>query len=149
MTGKKRPFRLEQVLNLRRETEKTRMLEFADARQRLDGEALRLQHDEESTDQVNGELLDKQRQGMSALELQLYADYLHKKGKDLKRQRKVVNDLGEEVDERRESLLDASKDKKALEKLKEQKHAALRRELAEREQNFLDEIAITSRREKK
>src|SRR6266545_1386857 len=98
----KKHFRLEQVLNLRKELEKACMLDFAVAREELEGATARLQQEEKQLDTLDTELLSKQKEGMSAVELQMYADFFSKKNVDIKEQRGKVDCLDREVTEKRE-----------------------------------------------
>lgn len=141
----KKHFRLEQVLNLRKEVEKARMLEFNEARQEFEGATERLKREETTLDSLAHEFLDKQGQGISVEELQMYADFFQRKTGEIKKQRNEVNSLGERVAEKREDLLEAAKEKKVLETLKGKKLASRQKELAGREQAFLDEIALRKR----
>lgn len=138
----KRTFRLEQVLNYRKEIEKVRTREFATARQELEHAEERLRSEEDSATELARELREKQSVGIPAEELQLYAAFSRKLAGDIKSRRIEVACLGEELVRTREHLLEAAKEKKALESVKEKQAKALRRELAEKERSFLDELAI-------
>ena len=63
--------------------------------------------------------------------------------------RETIADLERAVQEKREALLVAAKEKKALEIFKEKKMREFRREQLEKERAFLDEIAIQSRGQQK
>lgn len=135
-------FHLQQVLNYRKEVEKVRKVEFATAKHEFESATDRLQRDEDEADRLGVELNNKQAVGISANELQMYADFFQRKRVDIQFQRVQVDSLGRQMTERREVLLDAAKDKKALELLKERQMLALRREMAEKERAFLDELSI-------
>ena len=135
-------FRLQQVLNYRREVEKVRKQELAVARNEFETATRRLKSEEEKADKLSRELKEKETAGILALELQLYAEFSRKQSSDIRNQREKVTNLDLEVTEKREILLSAAKEKKVLETFKDKTIAAQRVERATKEQNFLDEIAI-------
>ena len=144
MTGNK-GFKLEQLLRLRTEVEKARTLELAEARHELDGATAILQSDETQMDQLCLELVDKQLAGISAMELQIYANFFRKKTVDISLQRGEVERLDRDVSEKRETLLDAAKEKKVLESLKEKKEQTHHKEQTDKERAFLDELPLLKR----
>lgn len=139
---KKQIFGLEQVLNYRREVEKLQKIQYADAKRSYERAEERLRHDEQHVSVVGQEFVSRQEQGISALEMQLYSDYFIRKKDDLIVQRLEVDGLNTQVNNERDILLEASKDKKILELLKEKKVADHKKMLANKEQAFLDEVAL-------
>jgi len=135
-------FGLEQVLTYRKEIEKVCKLEFNTARQEFDGACERLNNEVNRVDQLSMELQDRQREGMTAMELQLYADFFRRKIVDINGYRQETATLGDRMAEKQELLREAAMDKKVLETLKEKKLQAHKRELLEKERNFLEEIAL-------
>lgn len=135
-------FELHQVLNYRREVEKLRHQEFAVAKHELDQAEKRLQREVERTETVLRELQEKQQAGIEASELQLYSNFGRRQQTTIKEQQQAVDVLDQKVEERRETLLDAAKDKKMLEKFKERQNLAHRQELAAKERTFLDELSV-------
>lgn len=145
----KNRFKLDQVLNFRQEVEKVRQTEFIAARGELEQAEQRLRKEEEEAEKLSREFLAKQQQGILAVELQLYAEFSHRKKNDIKSQRVTVDTLDRKVAEKRETLLTATKEKKVLQTFKDKKVMEQKQDLAGRERNFLDEIAIqASGREK-
>ena len=138
----KKGFELDQVLNFRKEVEKMRKIDFAAAKQEFEGASALLMREEEAMNQLTHELADKQREGISAVELQLYADFSRKKTVDIRQHRQAVISLERKMAEKRETLLDAAKEKKVLEAFKERKISAYMRGMAETERHFLDEISV-------
>ncbi|MBT1074843.1 flagellar export protein FliJ [Geobacter grbiciae] len=139
-------FQLQQVLNYRKEIEKVRKVEFATAKREFESATEVLERHKAEADQARVEYNNKQASVVNAAELQMYADFFRRKTGDIQSQRVQVDSLGREMTERREELMDAAKDKKALELLKERQMAALRRERAEKERAFLEELAIQKAR---
>jgi len=135
-------FQLQQVLNYRKEIEKVRKLEFATAKREFESAAEVLERHEAEADRARVEYNNTQAAVVNAGELQMYADFFRRKTGDIQSQRLEVDSRGQEMTERREVLMDAAKDKKALELLKEKQVAILKRERAEKERAFLEELAI-------
>ncbi|BDV41452.1 flagellar export protein FliJ [Geotalea uraniireducens] len=138
----KQGFQLQQVLNYRKEVEKARKLEFVTAKREFENASELLQRHEAEADRARVEFNNRQATGISVNELQMYSNFFSKKTCDIQQQRCQVSSLGQELTEKREVLLDAAKEKKSLELLKEKQLMALRRELAEKERNFLDELSV-------
>jgi flagellar FliJ protein len=138
----KNGFRLEQVLNYRREVEKVRTQEFARARRDFEGACERLKSEEQSVTHLNTECLDRQREGISATELQLYSDFFRRKSADIRQQRQEADSLDKRMAEKQDVLAEAAKEKKALETLKEKKVLSHKRAIDDKERFFLEEIAL-------
>ncbi|MBI5485259.1 MAG: flagellar export protein FliJ [Deltaproteobacteria bacterium] len=141
----KKAFALDQVLNYRSEVEKVCRLEFASAKQRFEGACARLEDDENSVSLLDSEFLDRQWAGMPATELQMYSDFFQRKKNDLMQQRQQVDLLNSKMTEQREVLIDAARDKKVLENLKDKKVKAHARELLDKERIFLEELSLQKR----
>jgi flagellar FliJ protein len=139
---RKKIFGLEKVLDFRNEMEKVRKAEFAMARHEFEQAHERLHREEERIDRLGTEFMDRQLEGISAMELRLYSDFFRKKESDIKAQRQVVTALDVTVTEKREILVDASRDKKVLEELKKKKIKAFKQDMDEKERAFLDELAL-------
>lgn len=135
-------FQLQKVLNYRKEIEKVRKIEFDAAKRDFEDATEVLERHRAEADRARVEYNNKQAAVVNAAELQMYADFFRRKTGDIQSQSVQVDSLGREMTERREVLMDAAKDKKALELLKEKQQAALRRERAEKERAFLEELAI-------
>lgn len=138
----KKDFQLDQVLNFRKEVEKMRKVDFAVAKQEFEGASEQLSKEEQAMDQLANEFMDKQKEGISALDLQLYSNFSKRKKEQILEQRQEVVALERNVTEKRETLLIAAKDKKVLEAFKDKKVEAWKKNVAEKERLFLDEISI-------
>lgn len=138
----KHGFQLQQVLNYRKEVEKVRKVEFAVAKREFESASELLERHEAENDRARVEYNNKQAALVTASELQMYADFFQRKTTDIQLQRVQVDTLDRQMTEKREGLLDAAKEKKALELLKEKQMLAFRREMAEKERAFLEELAV-------
>ena len=138
-------FRLEQVLKFRKEVEKMHQLELAAARQQHETARERLKHEKSAMQVLEQEFSQRQLDGIDAKDLQLYGDFSMRKTREIQTLREALPGLERVVQERREALLTAAKEKKALEVFKEKKMRDLRLEQLNRERAFLDELSIQGR----
>lgn len=140
MAGKK--FELEQVLNYRREIEKVRKLDFVSAKLQLEHANDVLNQHESHVDELTKEFSTRQTELNSIEEMRRYIDFFARKRDDIKNQKERIDQLGNIMSDRRDELLDATRDKKVLESLKEKKVREFKLEMAQKERTFLDEISI-------
>jgi flagellar FliJ protein len=140
VAGKK--FELEQVLNYRCEIEKVRKLDFVSAKLELEHANAVLDQHESHVDELTKEFCTRQTELNSVEEIRRYADFFARKREDIKNQKERIDLLGNVMSDRRDDLLDATRDKKVLESLKEKKAREFRLEMAQKERAFLDEISI-------
>jgi len=137
---KKFEFRLQGVLNYRKQIEETRVRELAQAK----GALLEIEEVRKANAAEEAETLERfgEIRGGSSVNVDqavvqsLYWDRLlaqEKKCKELEKK------IAEEVGKRRQKALNASREKKLLENLKERKLRAHQADVASEEQRFLDE----------
>jgi len=141
-------FRLEQVLKFRKEVEKMHQLDLAAAKQQHDTAQDRLKSEKTALEELEQECSQRQLDGIQAKDLQLYGDFSRRKAQEIQRLKESLVELEQAVHEKRDALLAAAKEKKALEVFKEKKMKNLRLEQLCRERAFLDEIAIQGRGQK-
>lgn len=137
----KKKFEMQQVLNYRVELEKMRKLEFAAARQDLDAAADRLEQEKSEAAKLAEEFNGRQQQIDSIFEMRLYADFFARKRDEIKEQQRRVQSLDRVLEDRRDELVQATKEKKVMEQLKEKQKEAFQKEQAHKEGLLLDEIA--------
>lgn len=140
MAGKS--FELERVLVYRREMEKLRKQEFAAAKQGLEQAKQELQQEEELVEQLNQEFQRCQQDIGCIDDIRVYSDFFARKRDEIKQHKDRIEQLDRVMNEKRSELMEASKDKKVLESLKEKKAEEFKQETATKERNFLDEISI-------
>ncbi len=136
-------FRLETMLQLRQATRDQRRAELDEVRQvdaelhrrlcRLEQEQSRLQHQCRAI--VTPGVVDVRR----LLQSQQYAATLSSDAAELRRQRGT---LADEIDRRRQILVEAERELQALEKLRENQTLAHRQAEIRQENNHLDEAAL-------
>ncbi len=135
-------FRLEQILNLRKQTEETRARELAEAK----GELLRIEESirrhSENEMEFLGTFADLERSGAFDVDQAMaFCDYkstLLRQGKALL---KTEEQWQKEVNHRRALAVKASREKKLLVNLKEKQEKTHQNEVVAEEQKFLDEIS--------
>lgn len=137
----KKKFEMQQVLNYRVELEKMRKLEFAAARQDLDAASDLLEQEKNEAAKLAEEFNGRQKQIDSIFEMRLYADFFARKRDEIKEQQRRVLALDRVLEERRNELVRATKEKKVMEQLKEKQKEAFLKEQAHKEGQLLDEIA--------
>jgi flagellar protein FliJ len=135
-------FKLEQVLNYRCEMEKVRKQEFASAKREFEHADDRLRREKERVENLSEEFCHRHGELESIQEIRMYVDFFARKRVDIKNQKEQLVQLGNIVNDRRAFLLDAAKDKKVLELLKEQKEKEFKLMMEQKEQKFMDEISI-------
>lgn len=145
MASKK--FELEQVLKYRTEVERARKQEFAVAKQNLDHACERLSQEKAMLEGLSKEFSNRQGELDSIEDIRMYSDFFGRKRLEVKDQKEQVEQLGRVADDQRDILLDASKDKKVLESLKDKKAKEFRMAMDKKEQEFMDEIAIQKKEE--
>ncbi len=143
---KKKVFRLDKVLHYRKEIEKVRRLEFAEAAQELEAACFRLKCEEEEVERLDSEFMDRQKEGITGLDIQMYSFFFRKKSAEINCQRTNVSHLHNKVNARRETLIDAAKGKKILESLEKKSLLSHEREVAEKENALLEEIALRGKK---
>ena len=136
-------FNLEPVLNHRRLVEETLQKDLAILKISLIDENERLITYEESRVQLLEELQQIQKEGTTTSDILLYLPFIEQVSKDIERQKKKVFELEIKVEQNRKDLLEATKKKKALQKLKEKAFKAYNQKLIKNEQDFLNEVSVT------
>ena len=140
-------FELEQVLKYRLDVERLRKEEFVTAKHGFEHAADILKQEEALTEDLAQEFCKRHSELESIEELRMYTDFFARKREEIKNRKEQLDQLGQVLNERREDLLDASKDKKVLESLKEKKAQEFRLAMDQKEQAFMDEIAIQKKEE--
>ena len=135
-------FELEQVLVYRREMEKLRKKEFELAKHGLEQANQELEREENLVGLLTQEFQRCQHDIGCIDDMRMYSDFFARKREEIKQQRFLIEVLDQVANEKRSDLMEASKEKKVLESLKEKKAADFRQNMATRERNFLDEISI-------
>jgi flagellar FliJ protein len=135
-------FKLQAVLKYRKTLEEQAQQKLAELLS-VDS-ALRVKQEKTQTqlEILSTQVLEKNQQGLSILELQLYEDQIghHRQQQEyLQKQRVELDSL---INERRHDLLVAARERKIIEKLKEKQLAEYLSKLDRKERIMLDEISL-------
>jgi flagellar FliJ protein len=131
-------FKLERILNLKEEIEELRNRELTEAILALREEIDRKNEIEAEISAVMDEMRSGQKEGWSSLRYisaQRYLAYLNAR---LQEQIMRIKDANVEVNLRREKLVQAVKERKIFEKLKERDYRGFLERLSKREMEILD-----------
>lgn len=132
---------MNKVMEAKRSWEKIRKKELAEARKTLDAEHSMLKSLEREQNGRQEEIRAREKTGIRAGEMVVYYTYLMKLFEDIAGQRTKVVGLEEEVERKRAALLEASKERKILENLREHQIVSYRKRLNRDEQTFMDELS--------
>ena len=136
-------FNLEPLLNHRRLIQETLQKDLAILKISLIDENQRLITYEETRVKLLEELHQIQKEGTTTSDILLYLPFIEQVSKDIERQKNRVLELENKVEQNRKDLLEATKKKKALQKLKEKAFKAYNQKLIKNEQDFLNEVAVS------
>ena len=136
-------FNLESVLNHRRLVEESLQKDLGILKISLIDENERLITYEDSRVKLLEELQQIQKKGTTTSDVLLYLPFIEQVSKDIDRQKERVLKLEKQVEQNRKDLLEATKKKKALQKLKEKAFKAYNQKLIKNEQDFLNEVSVS------
>lgn len=139
-------FRLEAVLNVKRQQEENIKNELGKAIQRLETEKQKLARLERSKEEIIAEFNQKTKK-TTVHKLIEFNAYLSLLKSNISRQKERVNKAVLDVDKIREELMKAVQERKILEKLKEKKHDEYLIEQKKFEQKTNDEIVSYKHKE--
>lgn len=135
-------FSLEPVLKYRKLLEDDLQKDFAVLKRQLLDERERLSNFEQVRDRFSGELQKKQVKSISVSDILLYADFIQQVSKEMKKQSEKILEAEKSVDQKREELIGAMKNRKTIDRLREKGLKAHVQELSKKEQNLMNEAAI-------
>lgn len=139
---KKFEFRLQRVMEVKEEIEKQKERDFSLARKKVIEEENKLTAIKKQYESCWKDIEDKtSRETVDTTEIRQYYQYLQKLEGDIERQFIYLQEANAEMERRRHILIEASKERKILENLKDRKLASYNEEMNRIEQNFFDEIA--------
>ena len=135
-------FSLEPVLKYRKLLEEDLQKDFAILKRQLLDERERLSNFEQTRDRFSGELQEKQAENVSVSDILLYTDYLQQVSKEIGKQAEKILETEESVDQKREELVGAMKNRKTIDRLREKGLKAHVQGLSKKEQDLMNEAAI-------
>lgn len=134
-------FKLQAVLNLKKQVEDNMKNEFGKAVQELERQKRILREIELERDEYITDMNKKTTSGVSVGKLKEYGLYISLLNKKADNQKNNIKNAQECVDMYREKLIVAMQERKVMEKLKEKKFEEYLKEQQKQEQKIIDEIA--------
>jgi flagellar FliJ protein len=134
-------FNLEPLLNHRRYQEEVLQKELADLKKQLAAEKNKLRSLKKKMREYLQHLQQKQKEGHSASEINLFFDFVDHISKETQDQHQKVVGAEQKLFLKREELIAAMKKRKALEKLKAKGWQAYQQKQQKKERDFMDEVA--------
>ncbi|MDY6986681.1 MAG: flagellar export protein FliJ [Thermodesulfobacteriota bacterium] len=135
-------FTLEPLLRHRKLTEENLQKELAVLNKVLLAEQQKLKDHSKNRIALLGELEQKQSHGVAISEISLYVRFIEELSGNMTKQEETVRIVQEQVDNKRQELIEATKKKKILERLKEKTLRAYEHVLRKKEEDFLNEVGI-------
>jgi flagellar protein FliJ len=139
-------FRLQKVMETTMTREELQKRELAEAFGRLRRSEEELEAMLEHLEQQIAEFTSaaEGRGAVRVSELMNYSGWTEVLAAEIRLQRTKIEKQSEDVRLQRERLLEITRDKKVLEKLKDKKYAEFKKKLRNMEQKFLDELSVRS-----
>lgn len=137
-------FRLEKVLDLRKRKEEERERELAELKKLLMREEKflqQLQRESVAIRQKIGALQSDEEHRLDIEELLRHSDYLEHLREKILLQIEMIRKVIDDVENKRQELVEASKEKKVIEKLKSQQFKKFQDEVEEWERKASDELS--------
>ena len=135
-------FSLEPVLKYRKLLEEDIQKDFAVLKRQLLDEKVRLSNFEQVRDRFSGELQQKQVKSISVSDILLYTDYLQEVSKEIEKQSEKILEAEKRVDQKREELVGAMKNRKIIDRLREKGLKTHVQEVSKKEQDLMNEVAV-------
>ena len=135
-------FKLQKVLEHRKNLEDIALREFSNAVEKLNAERMIMNALMEEEGLLINQWKQLAGQATKVSDFSLYVEYIKCVQQSVHNQTTVVNIAEKETEQKRESLLDIVKERKILETLKEKRHLAYEAGIAAQELKTLDEVAI-------
>jgi len=134
-------FKLQPVLEHRQKKEDIFKKELAEVKKRFESEKLLLEELKQKLFDLQSELREKQKSSFEISDIAAYSSYIDRVEGEIELKIIKLTEIAEDVKKAQKRLLEASKDKKILEKLHERKYEEFQKELERIEQGLIDELA--------
>jgi len=134
-------FKLQPVLEHRRKKEDILKKELAEVKKLFESEKSLLEKLRQRLFDLQSELREKQKSSFEISDITNYSNYIDRVEDEIELQIIKLTGIAEDVKKAQKRLLEASKDKKVLEKLHERKHEEFQKEIERIEQSLIDELA--------
>jgi len=140
-------FKLQSVLNYRQSLEDQARQQLSSSLQQQQQLQTEYQQYLQQLQQLDGELKTRQQEGLNIAEIDLFEGQIQHCRRLMHQLQEQLAELERRILRQREELIDASREKQVMEKLKEKQQEDARRELNRKEREMLDEISLRSKGE--
>lgn len=137
-------FSMEPLLKHRKYIEDLQKQELGEFKRMLVDEKKKLKVYQKAKDKLLKELYVKQQEGITASENLLYFDFIDQLSIDLDTQKERLLDIENKIYQKHYDLINAMKNRKTLDRLKENEMNEYRHEILGKEQELLNEVGINS-----
>lgn len=137
-------FKFESSLNYRKTIEEKKLVEYSAGNKRLDSEKELLEGMLRDQAIILGQFKNMQEHPFDSSDVALYLAYIMLSKEKEARQREIVMKVSREVEMLREELLDAVKNRKIMDNLKERQLREFNENIAVYERKSADETAVIS-----
>jgi flagellar FliJ protein len=135
-------FNLQVLLDYRKRIEEGLQIELSQIQRALEKEKQLLLSYQREKSYYEDELVRREEREINVNEALLYRDYLRGMRIKIKEQRETVAKIKMDLDKKQEDLLEATKTRKVLEKVKEKDWKRFMDSLQRRERLLIDEVGI-------
>ena len=142
MAGK---FKLQSVLNYRQSLEDQAQQVLSTSLQRQNELETQLQQQRQKMQQHDGELKQRQQEGLTVAEIDLYESQIQHCRRLIENLQESLLQLDRQIVAERRELLHAARERQVMEKLKDKQDAEYRQELSRKERIMLDEISLRNK----
>ena len=136
-------FKLESLLQHRKYIEEIFQCELADTLQALVEKRKSLERMKADRDRIQNDLHQKLKNGIDAATMLHFHEYLNRLALDMTAQKARVAEAEKNLEQKRNELVEAVKNRKIMDKLKDKQLAAEVDRLQKNEQNFMNDVAIS------
>ncbi len=142
---KKFSFKLAKVAETKSIQVKHKSQELAEMLRSLESEEMELKRMSNELEILHEEVLQQSVNGCSAKELRDYQRYINKVSGEIRDQKNSMDKIQDKIEELQVGLMELSKEKEVLEKLREKRYLKHIKEQIREEQKMLDEMTMITR----
>lgn len=135
-------FRFETLLRVRKIREDLAMQEFSKIQKHLKGLEMLKSFNESKRSDTRQQFIQKIDAGLKSADIATYQSYLSRLDAEIGQLDKLIIQAGRQLDTKREELLKAKKEFKAMERLREIDEQRYRTRQQKEDMRFMDELAI-------
>jgi len=142
MAGK---FKLQSVLNYRQLLEDQAQQVLTASLQKQNELEAELQQQRQNLQQNDSELKQRQAEGLTVAEIDLYESQIHHCYRLIEDLQDRLKQLEQQIISERKELLHAARERQVMDKLKDKQEAEYQQELSRKERVMLDEISLRNK----